>query len=320
MQRVLVLGGTGWLGRAITERAVAAGDEVVCLARGRSGSVCPGARFEPADRTAPGAYDALTGEWDDVIELSYAPSLVAPALDALAARARHWTLVSSVSVYARNDEPGAEESAAVVEPTDLSDYGQAKVAAERLSRQRFGERLAIVRPGLIAGPGDPSDRFGYWPARLSRGGDVLVPTLANRWMQVIDVADLAAFIDDASRTGLAGVVNAVGHSVAMASFLDQLVRTTGCTGRLVQAPDEWLLTHGVQYWMGERSLPLWLPVTETGFARRSNAAYLAAGGTVRSLAETIEQVLIDERTRGVDRPRRSGLAATDEQELLRLLP
>ncbi len=105
----------------------------------------------------------MHGEWDEVIELSHELDLVEPALDALADAAAHWTLVSTVSVYARNDEPGADETADVVEPTDLSKYADAKVAAERSSAARLGSRLLIGRPGLIVGPGDPSDGSGTGP-------------------------------------------------------------------------------------------------------------------------------------------------------------
>ncbi len=319
MRRVLVLGGTAWLGRQIATIMVAAGDQVTCLARGRSGAVAEGARFVAADRTAPGAYDAVEGDWDEVVELAYAPDVVAPAVAALAGRAGHWTLISTVSVYARGDEPGADESAAVVEPEDLTNYGQVKVAAERTTAAALGERLMIVRPGLIAGPGDPSDRFGYWPMRLARGGDVLAPLTGDRRVQVIDVADVADFAVLGGRERLSGVVNAVGHSVPMTDFLAEASALTGFSGRFVEAEDDWLLANDVNYWMGPRSLPLWLPGSEVGFARRNNAAYLAAGGTVRPLTETIGRVLAYERTLGLDRERRSGLSRRDEAELLRRL-
>ncbi|WP_149204131.1 NAD-dependent epimerase/dehydratase family protein [Actinotalea subterranea] len=316
MRRVLVLGGTAWLGREIARTAVARGADVVCLARGESGPAPAGARLVKADRADPGAYDALEGDWDEVVELSYDPVLVASALDALADRARHWTLISSVSVYRRNDEPGADEAADVVEPTDLTEYAQAKVAAERATTARLGERALVVRPGLIVGPGDPTDRFGYWLARLHRGGRVLTPTTAGRHVQVIDVADLAAWVVDAGEAGRTGVVNAVGESHALGDFLDQTSALIGFTGQLVTADDAWLLDHGVRYWAGPRSLPLWLPSDDAGFARRSNAAYLAAGGAVRPLPETLARVLAYEVAQGVRRTRRSGLTPHEEAELL----
>lgn len=316
MRRILVLGGTAWLGHEIARAALADGAEVVCLARGESGAVPAGVRLVTADRTAPGAYDALTGEWDDVVELSYDLALVVPALQALAGRARHWTLVSTVSVYATNDEPGADESAAVVDPVDLTDYGQAKVAAERATAEHVGDRLLVARPGLIVGPGDPSDRFGYWPARLAHGGPVLAPTAAGRFVQVIDVADLAAWVVRAGAAGTTGTINAVGDTHTFDDFVVQAQAVTGSTSDIVEADDAWLLDRDVRWWAGPRSLPLWIPVEDSGFSQRSNRAYGASGGDVRPLQETIRRVLDDERHRGLDRERRSGLTLRDEAALL----
>ncbi len=316
MRRVLILGGTGWLGREIARIAVATGDEVVCLARGQSGPPPEDARFVIANRTQPGAYDDLTGEWDEVIELAYEPELIHSALQALAERTRHWTLVSTVSVYARNDEPGADESSDLVEPADPTDYADAKVLAERATVARLGERLLVVRPGLITGPGDPSDRFGYWPARLSRGGRVLIPTTDNRYVQVIDVTDLATYVVEAGSEGRTGVVNAVGESHSLEAFLNEAIATTGGEGDLVSGDDAFLLDHAVKYWAGPRSLPLWLPLADAAMAQRSGAAYLASGGTNRPIRDTISRVLADDISRGVERHRRSGLTLQEETDLL----
>lgn len=315
--RALVLGGTGWAGRAVVEHLLEGGAEVTCLARGESGTVPEGARLVRADRLSPGAYKAVHGEWDEVIELSHELDLVEPALDALADAAAHWTLVSTVSVYARNDEPGADETADVVEPTDLSKYADAKVAAERSSAARLGSRLLIGRPGLIVGPGDPSDRFGYWPARLSGTGPVLTPTTSGRFVQVIDVADLAAWIGQAARAGHSGVVNAVGESVALADFLRTVASVTGFNGELVEVEDSELIAHDVRYWAGPRSLPLWLPLSDAAFAQRSSYAFSRTGGRVRPLGATARSVLEDERARSLDRVRRSGLSASEERAVLR---
>lgn len=319
MRRVLVLGGTGWLGRCVVQRLVAAGDDVTCLARGESGDVPAGARLVSADRRAPDAYDAARGHWDEVVELSYDPDLVRPALEALSADAAHWTLVSSVSVYASNAEPDADEAAALVNPTDLRQYPDAKVAAEKASAEHLGKRLLVIRPGLIVGPGDPSDRFGYWPARFGRPGPVLAPVTAGRFVQVIDVADLAAYIADAGRGSATGAVNAVGEAVALADFLHRVAQIAGGDGSVVEVPDEVLTANDVRFWAGPRSLPLWLPVTDAGFAQRSNRRFLETGGRLTPLGDTIAEVLADERQRGLDRPRRSGLTAADEAAVLRAL-
>lgn len=316
MRRVLILGGTGWLGREIARIAVADGAEVTCLARGESGPPPEGVHFVAADRTRPGVYEKLAGEWDEVVELAYEAELVQSALDALVKRARHWTLISTVSVYARNDEPGADESADLVEPDDPTDYSHAKVLAERATASALGDRLLVVRPGLIVGPGDPSDRFGYWPARLSRGGRALIPMTGDRYGQVIDVTDLATYVVQAGREGVTGTVNAVGESRPFADVLDEVVAATGFSEEFVTADDAFLRDHQVNYWAGPHSLPLWLPLADAAMAQRSGSAYVASGGTIRPLQETIALVLADEVSRGVDRQRRSGLTLHEEANLL----
>ncbi|WP_412872318.1 NAD-dependent epimerase/dehydratase family protein [Curtobacterium flaccumfaciens] len=315
MRRVLVLGGSGWLGRTIVDELLSEGADVTCLARGVTGGVPEGARFVQADRALPGAFEQATGAWDEVIELAHAPELVAPALDALADRTAHWTLVSTVSVYADNDEPGADESARLVEPKDPSEYADAKVLAERTTRLRLGSRLLVARPGLIVGPGDPSDRFGYWPARFDRGGPVLVPTTAERFVQVVDVVDLAAWLVRAGRDGFVGTVNAVGAPVPMQDFFRCVAEVTGFDDELVAVEDAVLRAHDVAYWAGPRSLPLWIPVSESGFAQRSAMAFTDAGGVTRPLRDTVVRVLEDERARGTDRERRAGLTPTAERTI-----
>lgn len=314
--RALVLGGTGWLGRAVVGELLAADVEVTCLARGASGAVPAGARLVQADRRRPGAYDDVRGPWDEVVELSHDADLVGPALDALADSAAHWTLVSSVSVYARDDEPGADETAEVVEPTDPAEYASAKVRAERSTADRLGPRLLVARPGLVVGVGDPSDRFGYWPARFGRGGPVLAPVTAGRWVQVVDIADLAAWIATAAQTGRTGTVDAVGDALPMGDVLRGAVEAAGHRDAIVEVDDDTLLAHDVRYWAGPRSLPLWLPASAVGFAQRSGERFRASGGRSRSIAETVHAVLADERSRGLGRPRRAGLGAEEERAVL----
>lgn len=319
MRSVLVLGGTAWLGAEIARQFLMNGDSVTCLARGESGRVPSGATFVQADRRSDDAYQAVTDQsWDEVVELSYEPALVGGALGALADRAVHWTLVSSVSVYATNSDADADESAAVLTPADPEDYGQAKVAAEQASQEALHHQLLIVRPGLIAGPGDGTDRFGYWVGRfaLADGRPVLSPTAADHAVQVIDVEDLAGFIARASGAGVTGVVNAVGESHALADVLALAADVAGFTGDVVAAPDAWLVEHGVRFWAGPRSLPLWLPRTELGFARRNNTAFRAAGGHPRDLRETVLRTLEAERGLGLGRERRSGLSRAEELDLV----
>lgn len=316
MRQLLILGGTGWLGRAVAAQALAQGAEVTCLARGESGETAPGARLIRADRNDPDSYARVQRDWDEVIELSWEPGFVASALDALADRAAHWSLISSVSVYARSDIPFADETAELVEPNDVEQYPDAKVHAERLTSARLGDRVLLARAGLIAGPGDPTDRFGYWPARYARGGRVVAPVAADRHVQAIDVDDLAAWIAHAGRTGVTGPINAVGEELPLAAVLAAARDAAGTASETVTLDDDTLIARGVAYWAGPRSLPLWLPESAGGFARRSDAAFVASGGRRRSLAETIRRTLDDERERGLDRPRRAGLTPAEEAEII----
>ncbi len=175
----------------------------------------------------------------------------------------------------------------------------------------------IARPGLIAGPGDPSDRFGYWAARLTDAGsgDVLTPTSAKRYVQIIDVADLARWIVEAGAKQVTGVINAVGDSHTLDEFFATTASICDFRGDLVAVSDEWLLEHDVKYWAGPRSLPLWLPPEHTAFAQRSNAAFRTTGGVSRPLTDTIART-VKERTRGISRHRRSGLTRDEEETLL----
>lgn len=318
MRHVLVLGGTAWLGREIALAVARTGAQVTCAARGVSGMPPPDVDFVRLDRLAPGAYGGLIREWDDVIELSHEPAMVVPALEELGPLARHWSVISSVSVYERNDVPGADESAATVEVQDTTVYAQAKVAAEQAARERLADRLLVARPCLIVGPGDTSDRFGYWPARLAEAGngEVLTPDTEGRHVQVIDVADLAHWISDAGERQETGVVNTVGQSLPMADFLEEAARVCGFVGRFVSASDEWLQKHDVRYWSGPRSLPLWLPQEVTAMAQRNADAFLAKGGQSRTIRETLSRALADERARGFSRERRSGLSRSEEESLL----
>lgn len=256
--------------------------------------------------------------WDEVIELAYEPALVSGALEALAGKAKHWTLVSSVSVYASNTDPGADESAALLDPVDLEDYAQAKVAAEQATKEAIEDRLLIVRPGLIAGPGDGSDRFGYWVSRfaLAGSGSVLTPVIEGRVVQVIDIQDLATWIVTAGQAGLSGTYNATGDQHSLEEVLALSAEVAGFKGSTMSAPDEWLLRNDVRYWAGPRSLPLWLPRVDVPFAQRDNSAFHQAGGILRDLRKMLERTLDDEQQRGLGRTRRSGLSRDEELKLL----
>ena len=327
--RLLVLGGTAWLGAAVARAGLAQGLEVTCLARGGSGAVPEGARLVRADRDAPAAYREVVGaDWDVVVDVARQPGHVRRAVSVLADRARTYVLVSTVSVYADGSTPGDDEGAELLGAlagdvmASMAEYGPAKVACEHHVRTAFGpERSLIARSGLLGGPGDVSDRTGYWPLRFARpavdDGAVLVPDAPDLGTQVIDVRDLAAWLVRAGADGRSGILNAVGETVPLAAHLALARSVAGHAGPVVPAAPRWLVDHDVEPWAGERSLPLWLPQPECdGFGARSGSAARAAGLVTRPLAQTLAETLAWELARDPARTRRAGLDRDAERALL----
>lgn len=317
-QRVLVLGGTRWIGRAIAAAHLERGAEVTCLARGEGGEPPAGARLVAADRDRPGAYDALDGAWDEVVDVTRLPAHARGAVEALGDRGAHWTFVSSVSAQRLEGAPaGADEDDPLVPEDETGeDYGGAKAWIERMLRERLGERLAIVRPGLVGGPGDGSDRFGHWVARaaLAADGPILAPA-RDQPTQTIDVRDLVRFVVERAPER-SDVVNAVGPEIRLHALIALARGVAGHTGEVVLADDEALDAAGMGYWMGPDALPLRLPAALDSHGQRSSARYLAAGGEHRDVAEMLADVLADERARGLDRPRLTGPSRADELRVI----
>ncbi|MFI6098596.1 NAD-dependent epimerase/dehydratase family protein [Lentzea sp. NPDC051213] len=321
--KILVLGGTVFLSKAITAESVRRGHDVVCGARGASGEVPDGARLIPMDRNKPGAFDQLAGEqFDAVIDVSkYSVNWVRDALEAFGHSTPHWTFVSSISVYADhstlNNEllPPLEDDPA--EEFTSERYGSVKVASENAVREAVRGREFIVRAGLITGPDDPSDRFGYWPARLSQGGRVVVPNSPDLGFQHIDARDLAQWIVFAAEERVTGTYDATGPAIPFQLGIGEIAGATAPPGtQLVSVPESVLEKLGINPWSGPRSIPLWLPREWSKMTGRDVSPALANGLRTRPLAETALDSLEYERGLGLDRPRKAGLTQQEEEEIL----
>ncbi len=326
---ILILGGTAFVGRELATQALARGHSVTCVARGESGAVADGASLVAVDRSLPDALDAVPAqEWDAVFEVSWQPGFVRRALDAFAAKTKHWTYVSSANAYEKYDVPGADESATLREATDqdIVDrelYGEAKVACELASLAAAGDRLVIARAGLIGGPGDRSDRAGGWVARAAQAPEepLLVPDTSDLPTAVIDVRDLASWLLDCAEDGTTGTFDTFGPVLPFGEWVELARKVGGHTGPVVLAPQEWLEEQKVEQYMGPESITMW--ITEPGYegwSSRSGAAAREAGLTHRPREELMVDTLAWERELGLDRERKAGLSLAREQELIKSLP
>lgn len=330
--KILILGGTLFLGRALTAAALERGHQVTLFNRGRTpGDPLPGVELLNGDRD--GQLDALRGRsWDAAVDTSgYVPRLVRASAELLSGSVERYVFISSVSVYADFSRP-VDESAPLatipdewVEEVTGSSYGPLKALSERALEEALPGRALIVRAGLIVGPCDPTVRFSYWTARVARGGEVLAPGDPGTPVQLIDVRDLAEWTVRMIEAGGSGVFNASGRSgLRMGAMLETCRSASGSDAHFTWVDEDFLKERGVLPWT---HLPLWMPTsirTHTYFHRIDSDRALAAGLAFRPLTETVRDTLAWQRsTDGQPPPEKPGvpvpdltLGAARERELL----
>jgi 2'-hydroxyisoflavone reductase len=314
--RLLVIGGTRFVGRHLVEAALAAGHDVTLVHRSAT-ELFPSARHVLADRN--GDLSALAdGEWDATVDVcAYLPAQVLSLAAALGGRGGHHVLVSSVSVYATPPGPGGDEDSALLpvagddvdEVTDTT-YGPLKVACERAATAAHGDRLAVVRPTYVVGPHDHTGRYPWWVRRMARGGEVLAPGGQEDPAQVVDVRDLADFQLGLATGQVAGVFNAVRPTLPWSELLEATAAVAPAGTTLTWVDAEWLTEQGVT----GADLPLWSEGVVDWESAMSPARAEAAGLRHRPLSETVRDTAAwatDDRL-----PAAVGLSPARETELL----
>ncbi|MBN2550253.1 MAG: NAD-dependent epimerase/dehydratase family protein [Anaerolineales bacterium] len=325
---ILIIGGTVFLGRALVQAAQQAGHSLTLFNRGVSSpEAFPGIETIIGERSTD--LSRLAGRrWDAVIDTcGYFPRQVRHSAQALAESVGRYVFISSVSVYADTSQPGVDESGAVgtlqnenVEEITGETYGPLKALCEQAAEAELPGRVLIIRPGLIVGPYDRSDRFTYWPWRVDCGGQVLAPGRPERGLQFIDVRDLAEWTLALIEQGATGIYNADGlpENVSLGELLETCQEVSGSVSRFTWVDEAFLLENQVGPWM---EMPLWIPESDPqagGFFAISVAKAAASGLRYRPLRQTIADTLSWARTRPVDYKWRAGMSAAREAELLHL--
>lgn len=320
--KLLVLGGTIFLGRWIVDAAASAGHEVTIFHRGNHNRGLPDGVVEILGDRTENLDPLAAGEWDAVLDTSgYVPRVVAGSAEALLRNAGWYGFVSTVSVYASFREAGLDETAPVAVLADPSTeevtgetYGGLKALCEAEVKARFGNRALVARPGLIVGPYDPSDRFTYWPWRTAQGGTVLAPGRPSRQVQFVDVRDLAGWLVRCAEQGLGGTYNAVGPEggATFGTLLDACVAETGAETVLEWVPDEFLATQ-------EADLPFYIAESETdwtGIEQIDGSRAHSVGLVTRPIVETVRDTVAWMTARPATTRLRAGMDLETESGIL----
>ncbi len=331
--KILILGGTGFTGPHQVRYALSRGHEVTLFNRGRQPETWPGKVEELLGDRNTGDLKALEGRsWDVCIDNPTSlPFWVRDAGKVLKGRIKQYVFISTISVYASDAKP-QDETGALAEykgPDAFAEkkvtnelYGPLKAESEREAARQFGEAVTIIRPGLIVGPGDQTDRFTYWPVRLARGGEVLAPGNGSDPVQFIDARDLAEWTIRMVEQRRFGTYNATGprSQLTMAQMLKGIGEGIGAHPQITWAPTKFLEAQKVAAWS---DMPVWVPGEGDtyGFSRTSIARALAAGLTYRPLTRTSADTLAWFKTQPADRQAklRAGLTPEREAEVLKAL-
>jgi 2'-hydroxyisoflavone reductase len=321
--RLLILGGTRFVGRELVEAALARGHAITLFNRGQHNpDLFPDVEKLRGDRA--GNLSALRGrQWDAVIDTcGYVPRIVKASAELLAKAVKHYTFISSISVYADPIEPHFTEAAPVrqladpnIEEVNEQTYGGLKVLCEQAVEQALPDRTLIIRPGLIVGPHDPTDRFTYWPQRVAQGGEVLAPGDPDQPVQFIDVRDLAEWVVRLVEARRIGIFHATGpaYTLSLRRFLDECQAAANNAARFSWVAEQFLLDAGAVPWS---ELPLWVPAAEAGLNTADCRKATEAGLMFRSLTDTIRDTLRWAATRPANHEWQAGLPAEKETKIL----
>ncbi|HEX6188239.1 MAG TPA: NAD-dependent epimerase/dehydratase family protein [Pyrinomonadaceae bacterium] len=334
--RILILGGTGFTGPFQVKYALSRGHKVTVFNRGRThpGILPKEAEQLIGDRN--GQLDALKGrQWDVVIDVpTTLPVWVRDAAQVLKGNVDRYIFVSTISVYSDVSKPGADETAplakytgvdamketsATLRASNFGLYGPLKALSEAEAEKQFPGKALIVRPGLIVGPGDESDRFTYWPVRVERGGEVMAPGNPTDPVQFIDARDLAEWIIRMAEQGTTGIFNATGpkKKLGIGGMLDGIKKATKSNAQFTWVPADFLAEHKVRPWA---DMPVWIPPRgeQTGFAEISIKKALDKGLTFRTLPDTTQATLAWFKQQTAERQAklRAGITAEKEKEVL----
>jgi 2'-hydroxyisoflavone reductase len=323
--KLLIIGGTRFLGRAIVAAALTAGHEITLFNRGQSN---PGlyAELETLVGNRDGGLEVLRGRtWDAVIDTcGYVPRLVRDSALLLADAVERYTFISTISVYADPSVAGIDENSPLgtmadetVEEVTGETYGPLKVLCEQAATESMDGRALHVRAGLIVGPHDLSDRFSYWPYRVAQGGEVLSPGEPDSFVQFIDVRDIAAWTVQATEKRLTGPYNVTGPNepITMQQLLETCRTVTGSDATFTWVSDEFLVANEVGAYT---EMPLWVPAEFAGYDTVNCQKARAAGLVTRPLPQTIHDTLTWLHGRPANYQWRNGMKPEREADLLKL--